>query len=79
MLNVITKNGVFPTDSNFCVSLATEKVAEMAAGDAPASDLWARVVEEETGYLHYSLWFENGMLQTWCAETGDTDESILFL
>lgn len=79
MLNVITKKGVFPTDSNFCVSLATEKVAEMAAGDAPASDLWARVVEEETGYLHYMLWFENGMLQTWSAETCETDESILFL
>lgn len=79
MLNVITKNGVFPADATFCVALATEKVAEMAAGDAPVSDLWADIVDDELGYLHYTLKFENGMLQTWCAETNETDESILFL
>lgn len=79
MMIVRTYNSESNCTSDFCLAVATEKIAKMVVDDVPADKWWADVLDDETGQLHYQCWWENGMLHTWCAADNSEDEMILFL
>lgn len=79
MERVVTKFECVTCEPDFGLALATQKLCEMAAGIVSPSDWWANVHDDETGALLYQTWFEKGMLHTWCAASGEEDETIFFL
>lgn len=79
MMVVVTFNGEYPCDADFCLAVATEKIAQMVVDDVDPRRWWANVMDADTGKLHYQCWWKNGMLHTLCAADGSEDEMILFL
>lgn len=66
-------------EPDFGLALATQKLCEMAAGTVNPSYWLVNVYDDETDTLLYHIWWEKGMLHTWCAASGEEDETIFFL